>query len=109
MRDTTNNFEVSQISNEFVNNFLDNSAEILDIYFLTRCFRSFIGTKYGFSNIPCKNIMAWFGAKHIENIVNILVKIGAELVIEKGSNEIIRENKKRKCLSFDEISQPWFS
>jgi hypothetical protein len=59
--------------NHFAKGLTDTATEIQDIYFIARCYREFNVRKDRlFPAVPCKNIVAYFGDFHIDNIVRLL-------------------------------------
>jgi hypothetical protein len=90
----------------YLESIIDISMPQLDLYFLARCFRNFSGVKSGFPPVPCRYIVAWFGALHIDNIVKILKSMGATVVCKQ---DLIRTRSFfERCLNYSQLAHPWF-
>jgi hypothetical protein len=82
---------------------IDVGAQLMDLYFIARCYREFEGTRHGFPNVPCQNIVAYFGDAHVIDIVDLLKKYRNIEVIYEFRNINVDE-----CPDYGVLKSPWF-
>jgi hypothetical protein len=89
-------------------NLMDTAAKILDVYFIARCYRKFnVRKDRVFPAVPCKNIVAYFGDFHIDNIVNLLTnKLKQLKIIYRFDPKSIGETYYNP--DYSPLQIPWF-
>lgn len=95
----------------FLNFFVTNDNNIIDIYVLSRCFRKFKKTeRYSF---PSYNNIIYFGASHIFYYLKVLETLGFKVefkdegVMKLGGAKWF-DHKKLRCIDISQMEQPMF-